>query len=246
MNVLLVTGSGRGIGAAVARLAAEQGYAVAVNYAERGDAAQSVVKRITGAGGRAVAIKADVSIEADIMRMFTETERDLGPITALVNNAAITGGVCRVDAVSATMLERLLAVNVLGTILCSREAVRRMSTLHGGKGGAIVNVGSRAADLGGGGEWVHYAASKGAIDSFTRGLAREVAAEGIRVNTVSPGFIDTEIHDSAYPGRLAKFTPSIPMKRPGSAAEVAEAILWLLAPQSSYVSGANIDVSGAR
>ena len=202
--------------------------------------------RSTREGGRAIAIKADVSREEDVMRLFDATSRELGPITALVNNAGITGGFARVEALTARALAEVLAINVAGAFLCAREAVRRMSTRHGGSGGAIVNISSLAARIGGGGEWVHYAASKGAINSFTVGLAREVAAEGIRVNAVAPGLIDTELHAAAgAPDRLARLAPSTPMQRIGTAMEVAEAVAWLLSPAASYVTG-NHHRSGRR
>jgi NAD(P)-dependent dehydrogenase (short-subunit alcohol dehydrogenase family) len=246
-GVLIVTGAGRGIGAAVARRAAVDGYAIAVNYARSEAAAERVAATIVEAGGRAKAIQGDVGAEADILRLFATAERELGPITALVNNAAITGGFAQVDDVSAETVARVLAVNVTGTILCAREAVKRMSTRHGGSGGAIVNISSLAAKLGGSGEWVHYAASKGAIDTYTIGLAREVAADGIRVNAVRPGLIESDIHaDAGDPERPARMAPAIPMRRSGSADEVAEGIIWLLSPAASYVTGAILEIGGGR
>jgi NAD(P)-dependent dehydrogenase (short-subunit alcohol dehydrogenase family) len=246
MDTLIVTGASRGIGAAVARLAAKQ-YSVVVNYSHDETAAAEVVRQITSGGGRAVAIRADVSAERDVLRLFDETERQLGSVSALVNNAGITGGFSRVAALTAETLARVFAVNVTGTILCSREAVRRMSTRSGGAGGAIVNVSSQAAKIGGAGEWVHYAASKGAVDTFTIGLAREVATEGIRVNAVSPGLISTELHAAAgEPDRVERMAPTIPMKRPGTPEEVAEGILWLLSPAASYVTGVILPISGGR
>jgi NAD(P)-dependent dehydrogenase (short-subunit alcohol dehydrogenase family) len=246
-GVLIVTGAGRGIGAAVARRAAVDGYAVAVNYARSEAAAEQVASSIIAAGGRARAIQGDVASELDILRLFATAERELGPITALVNNAGITGGFARVDDVAAETIERVLAVNVTGTILCAREAVKRMSTRHGGSGGAIVNVSSMAAKLGGTGEWVHYAASKGAIDTYTIGLAREVGADGIRVNAVRPGLIESDIHaDAGDPERPARMAPGVPMRRSGSAEEVAEGIVWLLSPAASYVTGAILEIGGGR
>jgi NAD(P)-dependent dehydrogenase (short-subunit alcohol dehydrogenase family) len=211
LGTLIVTGASRGIGAAIATLAGERGYAVAVNFATGEDEARRVVDEIVTAGGRATAIQADVSCEQDIVRMFEKAERDLGPIKGLVNNAAITGGFARVEEVTSAAIANVFAVNVSGTILCSREAVRRMSTRRGGTGGAIVNISSRAAHTGSPGEWVHYAASKGAIDSFTIGLAREVTTEGIRVNAVAPGLVETGLHAAnGEPGRLQRLMPSIP------------------------------------
>jgi NAD(P)-dependent dehydrogenase (short-subunit alcohol dehydrogenase family) len=244
---LIITGASRGIGAATARLAGARGFAVAVNFVRDQAAANTMVEDIVSAGGRACAIQADVGSEPDILRLFETAERSLGPIRALVNNAAITGGLCRVEAVTPAQLDALFRVNITGTILCSREAVRRMSTAHGGAGGAIVNVSSIATRIGGSGEWVHYAASKGAVDSFTLGLAREVAAEGIRVNAVSPGLVETGLHAAAgVPDRPARLAPGIPMKRPGSPGEIAEAILWLLSPAASYVTGSILEVGGGR
>ena len=247
MAVLIVTGASRGIGAAVARLAGARGYAVAVNYARDAVAANAVVAAIRAAGGRAVAIQADVAHEADVLRLFAAAEDALGPLTALVNNAGITGGIARVEDVTAEAITRALAVNVTGSMLCAREAVRRMSTRRGGAGGAIVNLSSLAARTGGSGEWVHYAATKGAINSFTLGLAREVGDEGIRVNAVAPGLIETELHAAAgVPDRPARMAPSVPMRRAGTPDEPAEAVLWLLSPAAAYVTGTIIEVGGGR
>ncbi|MGA8213826.1 MAG: SDR family oxidoreductase [Candidatus Sulfotelmatobacter sp.] len=246
-STIIITGASRGIGAAIAKLAAARGSSVAVNFATGEAEAGATVEEIIAAGGRACAIQADVAREEDIIRLFETAERKLGPIRALVNNAAITGGFSRVESVSATALQQVMAVNVVGAFLCAREAVRRMSTRHGGTGGAIVNISSRAAHTGSAGEWVHYAASKGAIDSFTIGLAREVATEGIRVNAVAPGLIDTGLHvASGAPDRLNRLASTIPMQRPGTALEVAEAVLWLLSPAASYTTGAILEVGGGR
>jgi NAD(P)-dependent dehydrogenase (short-subunit alcohol dehydrogenase family) len=246
-RTLIVTGASRGIGAAIATVAAQRGYSVAVNFATGQAEAQTVVRQIVSAGGRACPIQADVAREEDVIRLFQTAEGELGAITALVNNAAITGGFARVESVRAEVLARVMAVNVNGAVLCAREAVRRMSTRHGGAGGAIVNISSRAAEFGSAGEWVHYAASKGAIDSFTVGLAREVATEGIRVNAVAPGLIETGLHAAnGEPGRLQRLMPTIPMQRAGVPQEVAEAVLWLLSPAASYVTGAILRIGGGR
>jgi NAD(P)-dependent dehydrogenase (short-subunit alcohol dehydrogenase family) len=246
-GTLIVTGASRGIGAAVAQLAAARGYRVAVNFQSGEAEARAIENEIIRNGSRAHAIQADVAGEEDIIRMFQTAERELGPITALVNNAGITGGFARVDAVSADVLERVFAVNVIGAMLCAREAVKRMSTKKGGSGGAIVNISSRAAQTGSAGEWVHYAATKGAIDSFTIGLAREVATEGIRVNAVAPGLTETGLHAAnGEPGRLQRLMPSIPMQRAGQPEEIAEAVVWLLSPAASYVTGAILNVGGGR
>jgi NAD(P)-dependent dehydrogenase (short-subunit alcohol dehydrogenase family) len=247
LGTLIVTGGSRGIGAAISRMAAARGYAVAVNYQSDQASANAVVEEIQRNGGRAAAIHGDVGVEGDVLRLFETAEETLGSLSALVNNAGITGGFARVDSVKAAVLERLMAVNVTGAILCAREAVKRLSTKHGGRGGAIVNISSRAAQLGSPGEWVHYAASKAAIDALTIGLGREVAQEGIRVNAVAPGLVETDIHAAnGDPGRLARLTPTIPMGRAGTAEEIAEAVLWLLSPAASFVTATILNVGGGR
>jgi NAD(P)-dependent dehydrogenase (short-subunit alcohol dehydrogenase family) len=247
LGTLIVTGASRGIGAAIARLAGERGFSVAVNFATGKAEAEAVAQQIVSAGGRASVIQADVAREQDVVRLFKTAERELGAIKGLVNNAAITGGFSRVDAVSASALAQVMAVNVTGAIVCAREAVRRMSLRHGGSGGAIVNISSRAAKTGSAGEWVHYAASKGAIDSFTIGLAREVATEGIRVNAVAPGLIETGLHAAnGDPDRLQRLATTIPMERAGTAVEVADGVLWLLSPAASYTTGAILEIGGGR
>jgi NAD(P)-dependent dehydrogenase (short-subunit alcohol dehydrogenase family) len=244
---LLITGGSRGIGAATALLAARQGYAVAVNYHHNSLAADEVVRQIRAAGGQAMTVQADVADEAQVQAMFLKIDARLGPLRGLVNNAGIVDMPVRVDEMSTARLRRMFDTNILGSFLCAREAVRRMSTRHGGQGGAIVNVSSAAARLGSPGQYVDYAASKGAIDTFTLGLAREVAAEGIRVNAVRPGIIETEIHASGgLPHRARDLAPQVPMQRAGQAEEVAQSIIWLLSDAASYTTGALLDVSGGR
>lgn len=231
----------------MARLAGERGWAVAVNYCTGESEATRLVEEIVSGGSRASAIHADVSREPDVVRLFETAERELGPIRGLVNNAAITGGRARVEEVTSKALDRVFAVNVSGAILCAREAVRRMSTRRGGMGGAIVNISSIASRTGAAGEWVHYAATKGALDSFTLGLAREVATEGIRVNAISPGLIETGLHAAnGEPGRLQRMMPSVPMRRAGLPEEVAEGVLWLLSPAASYTTGSILEMGGGR
>jgi NAD(P)-dependent dehydrogenase (short-subunit alcohol dehydrogenase family) len=244
---ILVTGGSRGIGAAVARKAAAAGYAVLVNYRDDGDAAMRVVRQIRDGGAVAEAVRGDVARESDVMAIFAAADRTGLPLAGLVNNAGTTGGFSRVADLAVETLTQVLTVNVVGAFLCAREAVKRMSTERGGRGGAIVNLSSRAAQLGGPGEWIHYAASKGAVDTLTVGLARELGREGIRVNAVAPGLIDTELHGAAGdPDRVRRLASSVPMGRPGFADEVADAILWLLSPASAYVTGAIVPVSGGR
>jgi NAD(P)-dependent dehydrogenase (short-subunit alcohol dehydrogenase family) len=245
--VIVITGGSRGIGAATARVAATRGYAVCVNYLRNRIAATAVVDAIKAGGGQAIAVAADVAVEADVVRLFATVDAQLGTVTALVNNAGVLERQMRVDEMDATRLNRIFAANITSAFLCARQAIRRMSTKHGGSGGAIVNVSSAAARLGSPGEYVDYAASKGAIDTFTLGLAREVAAEGIRVNAVRPGVIYTDIHASGgEPGRVDRVKDSVPMKRGGHPEEVANAIMWLLADEASYSTGAFIDVTGGR
>jgi NAD(P)-dependent dehydrogenase (short-subunit alcohol dehydrogenase family) len=246
-QVLLVTGGSRGIGAATAVLAAQQGFAVAVNYTAQAPAADEVVSRIRAAGGEAVAVQADVAQEEQVLAMFETIDAKLGRLTALVNNAGVVDVAARVDEMSVARLKRMFDINVLGSFICAREAIYRMSTRHGGTGGAIVNVSSAAARLGSPGQYVDYAAAKGAIDVFTTGLAKEVAAEGIRVNAVRPGLIETDIHASGgIPDRVKQLEHLVPMQRGGSADEVAQAICWLLSPGASYTTMSLVDVSGGR
>ena len=246
-NVLIVTGGGRGIGAATAKLAAERGYAVCVNYKKNHAAAEAVVAGIQAAGGTALAVRADVAAEDEVVRLFETVDAALGTVAALVNNAGILETQTRVEQIDAARIDRVFGTNVRGAFLCAREAVRRMSTAHGGAGGGIVNVSSRAAQLGAPGEYVDYAASKAALDALTIGLAREVAAEGIRVNGVRAGIIDTGIHaDGGEPGRVDRLGPTLPMRRGGDAIEVARAILWLLSEEASYSTASFIDVAGGR
>lgn len=241
--VLLIAGGSRGIGAATARLAGERGYDVAINYKSNANAAADVVASVKKAGGKALAIQGDMASEAEIGRVFEETARALGPVTHFVHSSGIIGPYSRLDEADAAMMKEVFEVNTLGAILCLRECARRMSTKHGGKGGSVVMLSSMAATIGGAGECVWYAAAKGAVDSMVIGMSREVAKEGMRVNAVTPGVIDTDIQP---PGRVERVGPILPMGRPGEAHEVAEAILFLLSDAASYVNGANLRVSGAR
>lgn len=246
-KVLLVTGGSRGIGAATALLAARQGWAVAVNYATRADAADEVVARIRAGGGRALAVQADVADEAQVLAMYAQIDASLGRLTGLVNNAGVVDVSARIDEMDVARWRRMFDINVIGSMLCAREAVRRMSTRHGGSGGAIVNLSSAASRLGSPGQYVDYAAAKGAIDAFTIGLAKEVALEGIRVNAVRPGLIETEIHASGgLPDRVRDLSHQVPMQRGGTADEVAQAIVWLLSDAASYTTMSLLDVSGGR
>ena len=246
-KVVLVTGGSRGIGAATALLAATQGYAVAVNYSANSLAADEVVRQIRAAGGQAMAVQADVAKEAQVLAMFEKVDAKFGHLSALVNNAGVVDQTSRVDAMTLERLQRMFEINVFGSFLCAREAVKRMSTRYGGSGGAIVNVSSAAARLGSPGQYVDYAAAKGAIDTFTIGLAKEVAAEGIRVNAVRPGIIETDIHASGgLPNRVRDVAPQVPMQRAGTAHEVAQSIVWLLGDQAGYSTGALLDVAGGR
>jgi len=244
---VLITGASRGIGAATALLCAHAGWSVIVNYANDSAAAQGVVQAIRAAGGQALALRADVADAAQVSSMFQRIDAELPPLRGLVNNAGVIDAFIRVDRIEPERLQRMFAVNVFGSFYCAREAVRRMSTAHGGAGGAIVNVSSAAARLGSPGQYVDYAAAKGAIDTFTNGLAKEVAAEGIRVNAVRPGIIDTDIHASGgQPDRVRRLAPQLPMQRAGRADEVAQAVLWLLSDAASYTTGAILDVAGGR
>jgi NAD(P)-dependent dehydrogenase (short-subunit alcohol dehydrogenase family) len=246
-TTVLVTGGSRGIGAAAAWQLAQQGQAVAINYTRDAAAAESLVARIRAAGGQALAVQADVAAAAQVAAMFQRIDRELPRLAGLVNNAGVVDQPARVDEMDAARLQRMFAINVFGSFHCAREAVRRLSTRHGGQGGSIVNLSSAAARLGAPGQYVDYAAAKGAIDTFTVGLAKEVATEGIRVNAVRPGIIETEIHASGgIPDRVKQMAPLVPMQRAGSADEVAQAIVWLLSDAASYTTGAILDVSGGR
>jgi NAD(P)-dependent dehydrogenase (short-subunit alcohol dehydrogenase family) len=246
-KVILITGASRGIGAATAKLAGERGYAVAVNYLSNRAAADDVVRHIEQAGGRALAIAADVSVESDVLRMFETIDFELGKLHALVNNAGVLEKQCRLEDMDVARWQRVLATNVTGAFVCAREAVRRMSFKHGGLGGAIVNVSSAASRIGGAFEYVDYAASKGALDTMTIGLAKEVATEGIRVNAVRPGVVYTDIHASGgEPERVERVKEFVPMKRGGQPLEIAHAILWLLSEEASYATGTILDVAGGR
>lgn len=247
MNTLLITGGSRGIGAATALLAAELRYSVCINYRTNTAAAEAVVQQIRAKGGNALSIRADVGSERDVVQMFEQVDKAFGTLSALVNNAGIVDKQMRLEAMNSARLQRIFMTNVAGSFICAREAVRRMSTRNGGNGGAIVNVSSMAAEIGAPGEYIDYAATKAAIDAMTVGLAKEVAAEGIRVNAVRPGIINTEIHASGgEPNRIERVKEFIPMKRAGQPEEVANAILWLLSAEASYCTGAFIDVSGGR
>ncbi len=244
---ILITGGGRGIGAAIAIAAARAGYDVALSYKSDGKRADAVVSEIKALGRKAFALRSDVAREDEVVALFARADKELGPLNALVNNAGITGRAARVEDIDAASVNEVLAANVTGSFICAREAVKRMSTRQGGRGGAIVNISSAAARHGSPGEYIHYAASKGAIDTFTIGLAKEVAEDSIRVNAIRPGLIDTEIHaSSGLPDRVARITPTIPLKRIGRTDEVAAAVLWLLSDAASSVTGASLAVSGGR
>ncbi|RKQ96850.1 NAD(P)-dependent dehydrogenase (short-subunit alcohol dehydrogenase family) [Kushneria sinocarnis] len=244
-GIMVITGGSRGIGAATAKLAAERGYQVAVNYRSDSAAAEQVVSEIEQAGGRAIAVQADMAVEADIVRLFETVDRELGRLDVLVNNAGIIDRVARVDEMSFERVDRMMRINVTGPFICAREAVRRMSTKHGGRGGAIINISSAASHRGGSGEYVDYAASKGAIDTFTEGLAKEVAAEGIRVNAIRPGVVRTEIHASGgNPDKPDNSSSGIPMGRAGEAREIATGVLWLANEEASFTTGARLDIDG--
>ena len=246
-RVMLITGASRGIGAATARLAAQQGYVLCLNYHQRADAANAVLEQVRGLGVTAIAVKANVADEAQVLHMFDVIDREFGRLDVLVNNAGMLEQQMRLEQMDAARWSRVLGANVIGSFLCAREAIKRMSTRHGGRGGAIVNLSSVAARLGAPGEYIDYAAAKGAIDSMTLGLAKEVASEGIRVNAVRPGVIHTEIHAAGgEPDRVERVKASVPMGRGGQAEEIAEAILWLASEQASYTSGALLDVAGGR
>jgi NAD(P)-dependent dehydrogenase (short-subunit alcohol dehydrogenase family) len=246
-GALIVTGAGRGIGAAIARMAARDGWPVVVNYGQSRERAEQVVAAIADAGGIAIAIGADVTDETTVLAMFDEAEARFGRVGGVVNNAGITGGFSRIGDIDLGRVRRMLDVNLVGTMLCCREAVRRMSTERGGQGGSIVNITSLVAKTGGAHEWVHYAASKGGLNSFTIGLAREVATEGIRVNAVAPGLVESDLHaDNGDPERPARMAPSIPMQRSGEPEEIAEGVVWLLSPAASYVTGTFLEFGGGR
>jgi NAD(P)-dependent dehydrogenase (short-subunit alcohol dehydrogenase family) len=247
LKTVLVTGGSRGIGRATALLAAERGWDVAVNYTRDADAAQEVVVAVQTHGRRAIAVQADVADEAQVLAMFERVDRELPPLAGLVNNAGVVDAACRVEDMTVARLNRMFAIHVTGSFVCAREAVRRMSRRRGGTGGAIVNLSSVAARLGGAGQYVDYAAAKAAIDTFTLGLAVEMATDGVRVNAVRPGVIETDIHASGgQPDRAARLAPMIPMQRPGRAEEIATAIVWLLSDEASYTTGAILEVTGGR
>ena len=246
-KVILITGASRGIGRAIAKKAGSQGYSVAINYRNNEKEAQSILKELIQSGVEAITIQADISQEEDILRMFAEVKEKLGPLTAFVNNAGIITTISKLEAMDAKRIENVLKVNVLGSILCAREAIKAMSTMHGGQGGSIVNLSSAAAKLGSPNEFVDYAASKGAIDSFTIGLAKEVAREGIRVNAIRPGLIETEMQtDTGDPQRIERLKGGVPLQREGAAKEVADAVMYLLSNEASYITGSILDVTGGR
>ncbi|WP_421782322.1 SDR family oxidoreductase [Kiloniella litopenaei] len=246
-KVMLVTGGSRGIGAAISRMAAANGYSVAINYHAHADAADDLVREIKALGGVALAIKADISDPTQVKVLFESVKSELGVPSVLINNAGVTGKICRFDEVDPEIMSKVIGINTMGALYCSQKAIKLMSTRHGGKGGSIISVSSIAARLGSPGEYVWYAASKAAVDAMTIGLAKEVGGEGIKVNAVSPGIIDTEIHASGgEPGRVDRIAPAIPMKRAGTAQEIANAVLWLCSDQASYCNGTIIDCSGGR